>query len=187
MASLKDKLLGTGSTSAMVAGPAGAMAGVAGIGAGVAVSTAGKAIDQSINVFTSNIDVGQIIKYAIYAAILFGVCILILGCIRELIIGVEVGMCDVSAGFQLQDGADCIRENMSAFKYAILWDIEWYMRAFLFLSVAVILSGTIYSWAKWLMDKLLRIDLYIKQIEDWIFGFSWEGRAESGETLETKF
>jgi hypothetical protein len=36
------------------------------------------------------------------------------------------------------------------------------------------------------MDKLLRAEYYIKMIEDWIFGFKWEGIAERDEALETR-
>jgi hypothetical protein len=184
MVDLKGKILGTAGS--------GVGAGT-GVVLGTAVRSAGKGINQSINVLTNNIDVGQVMKYGAYFCIIFFVCIALISGTRELLIGIEQAACATNPGelidnlWEEDDAANCARSRMSNFKNATLWEIEWYFRALLFISMCVVIGGAIYSWAKWLMDKLLRAEFYIKKIEDWSYGFTCEGTDEAGETTEMRF
>jgi hypothetical protein len=179
--SLKGQILGGGRRAGIGA------VGTAGVGAGMGVAAAGRTIDQSINVLTNNIDPGQVIKYCIYAIIIFGIMILAIGIGRNILVGFELGGCSFQSTLDFTDsGNPCIAPNMYSFRNPFMWEIEWILRAFIFLCVAIAICTIIYIWAKWLMDKLLRAEYYIKMIEDWIFGFKWEGIAERDEALETR-
>jgi hypothetical protein len=179
--SLKGQILGGGRHAVMGA------VGTAGVGAGMGVAAAGRTIDQSINVLTNNIDPGQVIKYCIYAIIILGAMVLAIGIARNIVIGLELAGCAMESGIAMFNPENaCIPSNMASFRNPFMWEIEWILRAFIFLCVAIAICTIIYIWAKWLMDKLLRAEYYIKMIEDWIFGFKWEGIAERDEALETR-
>ena len=138
-------------------------------------------IQQAINFSTGRMNAGQIIKYLVYFVILCAIVIFLIEAVRGLLIGFDQFACGMgNTGCSLpligRPCRDCAAYNMGSFNW--MWEVEWFWRCLLYLGIAYIIGILLYIWGKWLADKLLRVDVYIRKIEDWIYGFKWEGEAE---------
>jgi hypothetical protein len=159
----------------------GGAAAVGAFGTAAAVTEGTRAINQAIKVVTGKIDAGQVIKYLAYFIIICGIFIWSINGLRGIAISMNMigcGLGNTGCDWPLIGGGcqDCSPENMAHFDW--LWEMEWSARCLFYIATAYVVGIIIYIWAKWLFDKLLRVDRYIREIEDWIFGFTWTGRAE---------
>lgn len=155
------------------------------LGVGTAQYQTRKNINQVIDVITNRVDVTEIIKYAVYLAIMLGIFVFVINFGRGLLVATQQAACSTGNAINFFDWGgevDCSAEYMSYFYWA--WDIEWIALCLLYISLGVGVGLLIYKYTIWLFNHLLRADAYIKQIEDWIFGFGWEGTAD--ERIETR-
>jgi len=180
----------------------------AGVGVGGAVKgvreTGGKVLNQAIGISVGDIDIKQIIRWCIILSLIFGVLIISIQALRGLQIWGTKTSCDLGQGLiQLPvdisvgvvgwisgTSMDAVTEAMSCEHLAIiihdsyLWEIEWWLRCLIYMILAIAVGLILYKWFMAVANYLLRVDLYIKKIEDWIFGLEWEGEAE--RQIETR-
>ena len=148
---------------------------------GLVTDPAKKALNQSINISVGDIDVKQIIKYLLVLAIICAIVIFTIQFVRGLLLGVDITACKLgnvgcdwlgSTG----DCNTCLDINQSSYNWN--WDLEWWWRCLLYISLAGIIFLILYQWFMKIIHMLMRFDMYFKKIEDWIYGSSLEGEAE---------
>ena len=183
---IKDEILNSALASAEEREPRNTkdIAGTAvGFGAGAVVGSTGRALNQSINIATGNINPGQITKLLFGFVILMLILLLVITLGRIVVMSLDAMACNVgNTGCAIWGTCDDCVINSPTNDLStnfVMWDIEWYIRALLYLGMAGIVITLAYIWGKWLLDKLLRIDYYIAKIDSWIFGTQFEGTAES--------
>jgi hypothetical protein len=160
-----------------------------------AAETPGKVLNQAIDISVGNINPKEIIKYAIYFFIIIAVFWLALGFVRGIMVGMEQVSCGLShicvnpsgcGGYEHACDPFSTDPNNPTIIRNTHWaiDIEWAIRCLMYLDLAVIIGLLLYQYCNWLFNKLLTIDREIKKIENWIYGFGWEGEAE--RRIETR-
>lgn len=137
---------------------------------------------------TLRIDPAQVVKICIYAIIIFGIGIFLINVGRGLVIGMQQISCGVGAAIcqtvtfplsflnpLVKTGQacnnNCSTENMPG--YGLLYSEEWALRCLFYLAVALAIGVMIYTWFKFLFDKLLNIDREIAKFDNWIYGQRW--------------
>lgn len=160
------------------------LAGVAGSTVGGIVKgakeTGDKVFNQAVNIGIGKVDIHTIFKWSVYLAIIFGALLLIFYLVRDFAFVVHYFTCGLS-GLIGNNVSEC-KLAIDAFKELWLWEIEWYLLTFFYYPIAFAVGIMIYQWFMKLVGYLLKAEYYIKQIEDWIYGFSWQGEAEQQMT-----
>lgn len=161
----------------------------AGVAEGAAESYVTRTVDQAINIAVGRIDIRQIIKYCVYFAIILGLALISINAIRGILIEIEYQTCGLSNTGCDWLGGSCAECDPNAMDTTIrsiawAWQIEWTLLCLLYLSIAIPVGLLLYQYSKYLADKLLRAEYYIRMIENWIYGFGWEGAAE--KQIETR-
>jgi hypothetical protein len=149
---------------------------------------AGKSINQAIDIATGEINIHQIIKYAIYFVILCGLVIFTINFARGIMIvgqqaALEIGNFGCFGGCRFITDID--NPNSDVTNVFWLWEVEWVWRCLFYLGCALVVGLFLYQFSAYLLGRLLGVDNDIKKFDKALFGSNWERSEE--EEHRTRF